>query len=162
DGLETVVLFDLIAVVLDEIRRLLDVADTLEPVLAGLVAHQRRQLPASCANGAGDFLEQRDTRSPWLRAPRRKRRSGGSDRVANLLPARALESSEQNPGVDRAAILKLGGGTDVVSVDHERVAPAERSAHLLDRSIEFAMQLVHLIAAHRRVSYLLHGFGDLG
>ena len=43
--LESVVLCHLVAVVVDQVGRLFDVADALETVLAGLVPHQRRRVP---------------------------------------------------------------------------------------------------------------------
>ena len=54
---EPVVRFDLIAVVGHQIRRLFDVADAFEPVLAGLVAHERRQLPPVLADAVRDLPE---------------------------------------------------------------------------------------------------------
>src|SRR5262245_46513857 len=68
--LEAFVLFDLIAVVLDQIRRLFDVTDALEAILAGLVAHQSGELPAPRADSVGDFLQERDALAPRPRAPR--------------------------------------------------------------------------------------------
>src|SRR5713101_4748121 len=97
-------LLDLIAVVLDQIRRFLHVADALEPILSGLISHERRQLPPAIANLVCDFLEQGDAVAPRPRTPRRERGFGRGNRLAYLLAARALEHAEKYPRVDRAAI----------------------------------------------------------
>ena len=107
-GFEPMMRRDLIAVVLDEIRRFLDVADAFEPVLAGFVTHERRQLPAVRANGLGRPSSAAATRSaPRPRAPAGEGPPRRGDRVAHLFAARALKPSEQDAGVDRAAILEL-------------------------------------------------------
>jgi hypothetical protein len=159
---ESVMLGELIAVVLDEIRRLLDVADAFEPVLAGFVSHQRRQLPAVIANPVRDFLQERDAVLPRAGAPRGEGVFRRLDRVADVLPAAALKPAEQDARVDRAAIVELGGGADVASADDHRIAPAERAFDAFDRRVQLAVQILHPIRSHRRVRDLLFRAFDVG
>ena len=55
------------------------------------------------------------------------------------------------PRVDRAAIVELARRADLAPADHQRVAPAERRAHAVDGGVQLAMEILHPIAAHRRV-----------
>src|SRR5438105_11398630 len=110
-------LLDLIAVVLDQIRGLFDVADAFEPVLPGLVAHERRKLPASRADAVCDFFQQGDALGPRQGAPGRIGRSGGRDGVARLLAARALKCAEQHPRIDRTPIVELARGANLASAE---------------------------------------------
>ena len=152
---EAGMLLDLVAVVLNQIGRFLDVADAFETVLAGFVAHQRRQLPPPRPDAVGDFLEQRHALGPRPRAPGGKRRLRGGDRLARLLAAGLLKRAEQDPRVDGAAVLELAAGPNLAAADHQRITPAERRPHALDRAIQLAMDIFHPIARHRRV-------GDFG
>ena len=145
----------LVAVVLDEIRRLLDVAHAFEPVLARLVPHQRRELPAMIADRVGDLLQQRrrdrtssarsmPERRPWpLRSPPRPARGWRSETG----PSRILR-------VDRTSVVEFTRRPNLATADDQRITLAEGRFHLLDRPIELAVQILHAIAAHR-------GVGDL-
>src|SRR5206468_2499251 len=93
--------------VLHQVGRLLDVAHALQPALACLVTHQRRELPAPRANAVGGLLHQRHALAPRTRAPGGERSPRGRDGVADLLAAAALERAEQDARIDRAAIVEL-------------------------------------------------------
>ena len=105
---EAVVLLDLVAVVRDQIGRLLDVADALEPVLARLVSHERRELPAVGANRCRRRVVSSATRSRHglaLHAGNAARRR--RDRVCDVFARAALERAEQDARVDGASVVEL-------------------------------------------------------
>src|SRR5438067_1821500 len=73
----------------------LDVADAFETVLAGLVPHQRGELPAARADPVRHFFHERHALAPRTRAPGRERRLRRRDRVAYLLGRFQSGSREQ-------------------------------------------------------------------
>src|SRR5262249_9662988 len=152
---EWVVGGDLVEVVLDQVRRLFDVADALEPVLACLVPHQRGEFPSVFANLVGDRLQHCHAVLPAARAPRRKRRFRRRDGVADFLAAAALKFAEKDARVDRAAILEFAGSLHLAGVDDHRIALAEGRLDALDGAVELAMEVLHPIGGHRGVCDLL-------
>src|SRR5204863_1473996 len=130
---------------------LFDVADALEPVLSSLVAHQGRQFPTARADALGRLPQERDALGPRTRTQRGIRGICRGDRVARLLAAGVLKRAQQNPRVDGAAVVELAGGANLAAGDHQRLTSPERTLHPLDGDVELAMQVFHLIAAHRRV-----------
>src|SRR5207249_11944185 len=111
--------------------------------LSGFMSVQGRELPALAAARVGDLLQQRHTIAPRTRAPRRKCRLRGGNRIAHLLAAGALKLAEQDARVDRAAIVELARGADFASADHQRIAPAERRLDALDGGAELAVASLH-------------------
>src|SRR5262249_33896820 len=84
----------------------------------------------------------------------------GDDGVARLLAARALKGPQQDARVDRTAIVELAHRTHLPASNHKRVAAPECSLHSFDGGIELAVQIVHLLAAHRGVRDLFHWSGS--
>ena len=71
-----------VAVVADQVGRLLDVAEGLQPVLADLHAHQRGQLVRPLADQVGCAAQQRHALLPWRRRPRAGGPTGSRDGIA--------------------------------------------------------------------------------
>ena len=90
---EAVVRLDLVAVVRHQVRRLFDVADAFEAVLAGLVAHDARTAPS------GDCGSRRPPRAPSRRA-----------RATAALPTRARPRARRQPPPSRARARRSGSG----------------------------------------------------
>jgi hypothetical protein len=156
---EAVMLLDLVAVIFDEIRRLFNIAHTFQPVLAGLVTHERGQLPTMSAYSVGDFLEQHHAFAPWSAAPAWECRSGGGDRPLNVLATSLLELAQQDPRVDRTSVVELTGRFDRLPSDHHRIALAKTCPDLFDRVVQLAVQILHPLRAHRGVrDFRIHGF----
>ena len=158
--LEPVVRLDLVAVVRHQVGRLLDVADAFEAVLAGLVAHDGRQLPPVIADRVGHGAHLRDALAPGQRGPRRARprvlrrpppsrararRSGsGRESTACRWGSRPRTSS---PAVTGCPLMNIGC-----------VWPNCFLTSTIAR-IEGAVQIHHLLGAHRAVGDLhLGGF----
>src|SRR5204863_5492154 len=96
---EAVVLLHLDTVVLHQVGRFFDVADTFEAVLPGFVSHERRELPAVPADRRRHVLHHGDAIAPGAAAPRRIGGARGGDGFADLIAAGALERSQQDAGV---------------------------------------------------------------
>ena len=74
--IEAVVLLHHVAAPADQVGRLLDVAERLEPVLADLDRHERRELHLALADEVGGPSQQRHALLPRPPAPCRERRCG--------------------------------------------------------------------------------------
>ena len=149
---EAVVLLHLETVVLHEVGRFLDVADALETVFPRFVSHQRRQLPAMGADGGGNFLHEGDAIAPGSCVPCRIRGACRRDGFTHLVAAGALKCSQQDPCVNRTAIVEFGRRPNVASTDEERIAPAERRSDSGDRRVNLPMEILQLVAAQAAVA----------
>src|SRR5262245_47438958 len=118
-------LLDLVGVVLDQVRRLLDVANTLQSVLPGFESHERRPFGSMLADLIRHGFEEPDTLGPRSRAPRRKRGPRCSNRIRHLSAAGALKAPEKNARVDRAAVVEFRRGPNLPTSDDQRIASAE-------------------------------------
>ena len=79
------------------------------------------------------------------------RRPRGGNRRAHVLACSLLKLTDQNAGIDRAAILKLLLGFDRLAVDIKKIFAAERLRSRGDGVVERAMQVVELFTTKRRV-----------
>ncbi len=144
-----VVLRELVAVVLDEVRCFDDVPQALEPVLADLVDHQRREVVLLGADGVAQLLQEAHPLLPGGRGPAGRGRLRRSNRLLDVLWASLLELAEQDPGVDRAAIVELFARRDRFAADVHRVGLPECALHAFDRCVELDVQV--RVSRHRRV-----------
>ena len=151
---ETVVLFDLIAIVRNEIGRLFDITDAFEPVLADLVPHERRQLASMISNGVGDSAHVHEPLLPRQRGPRRIGGARRRHRRPHVILRALLKMPEQNAGIDRTAILELRVGFDGLAVDVEEMLAAERLRSVGDGFVERAVKIVERVATKGGVSDL--------
>ncbi len=135
-------LFDLIAVVRRQVCAFFDVADAFEPVLADLVAHQRGELVAVVANRVRHLVDVREAILPRPRGPGGIRRTRRVDGRLHVLARAFLEVTDDDAGVDRAAIVESLVGLQVFAVDVEKVLAAERAGDLCDRLVELAVQIL--------------------
>ncbi len=96
---EPVVRLHLVAVVADEVGRLLDVAERLEPVLADLHRHQRRELAAVLGDLVGGPLEDRDPLLPRRRRPRGRGFARRAHRVVHVVVGRVREPADEQVAI---------------------------------------------------------------
>ena len=148
---EALVVLDLIAVVRHQVRGLLDVADTLETVLAGLEAHDHGQFPPVIADGIGRLAHEAHAFLPRQRGPRRKRRARRGDRLPHVVLRPALKLRDEDARVDRAPVFEFLVRLHRLSVDVHRPALAEGPPDARDLLVDRTVQIVHLVRAHRRI-----------
>ena len=103
------------------------------------------------ADGIGDAAYVRQSFSPWPRRPLRIRCAGSRNRGLDVLARARLKASEDDAGVNRAAILELRVGFEVFAVDVEQMFAVERLRGGGDGGVEFAMELFERVAAKRCV-----------
>src|SRR6266542_3893005 len=89
----------------DQVRRLLDVAQRLQPVLANLHGQKRAELHLAIADRVGGTAQEGHPLVPGPPAPSRKRRPCRGDRVANILPGAPGERAHDG-AVDGRALLE--------------------------------------------------------
>ncbi len=92
---------DLVAVVTDQIGRLLDVTQCLEPVLPHLHGHQSRQLEAPLADDVCGVTQQPDPLLPGRGRPGGGERASGVDCVSNVLLGGLGETAKDDVAIDR-------------------------------------------------------------
>ncbi len=121
---EAVVGLDLVAVVADQVGRLLDVAERLEPVLADLDRHQGRELHLALADQVRHAAHDRDALEPRRPGPARGGGAGGGDGVADVRAGAFREVADER-AVDRRALLEGFPGRAPLPVDVDAVGAAE-------------------------------------
>jgi hypothetical protein len=122
-----------------------------------------RAARAALPDAVSDLLEGCHTLAPGSCAPGRKRRPCGGNGLAHVLATALLKGSQQYLRIDRAPVIELARCRDRLPRDHHRVASPESCFGLVDGLIQFAVQTLHLVTAHRGVGNLglsgrLHGW----
>ena len=113
---EAVVVLDLLAVVADEVGGLLDVAECLEPVLADLHAHQRRQLVGPLTDQVGRGSQHGDPLLPGGGGPPWCGGGRGSHGILEV-SGRGLVHAAQHCLVGRAHDVERGAAGSRLSAD---------------------------------------------
>ena len=103
---EALGLLELLAVVPQQVRGLLHVAERLESVLADLEGHERRVVELALTDQLGGAAQDGEAVSPRGVAPARECRAGGIDRVAHVLARPLRESRDDEVAIDRRAVLE--------------------------------------------------------
>ena len=152
DVVEAVVALHHVARPADQVGRLLDVAEGLEPVLADLHRQQRAELHLPLADDVGRAPEESDSLLPRPPAPGGKRRAGGRDRVLDVL-AGALRERAHDRAVDRRPLLERAVAVAPRPADVVLVRLAQHRADLLDAGVELGVKLLVVVAQR--------GVGDL-
>ena len=98
-----------LGVVADEVRRLLDLAERLDPVLADLEAHDRGLVHQPVADELGGAAKDRQALPPRRRRPGRLRGACRRDRVVDVVRDARREGPEHEVAIDRGADLERAG-----------------------------------------------------
>jgi len=153
------VLLHLVGVPPQQIRGLLHVTERLQPVLADLHRHQRRQLVALVGHDVGGLADDRDPLLPGAVGPFVERLLGGGDGVAGVL-ARAARELTDKGAVDRRMRGLVPRALARLAVDEQRMLLAQPRPGDLD-ALVVALVEVLVVGRHRRVGdaepFLCHG-----
>src|SRR6266498_5276821 len=131
---EAVVALHLVAVVADQVGRLLHVAERLEAVLADLHGHQGGQLVGAVADQVRRAAQQGDAVPPRRARPGREGGPGRRDGVVDVALAGLVEAAEHKAGVVGAGEGEDGAVVARLAVDVDREGgpqPGPRGAHAL-------------------------------
>src|SRR5207244_7910569 len=112
--------------------------------------------------GGGRLVQPLDARAPRRRAPGWIRGSRRRDRALDVIARPLLKAAEDDARVDRASVVEFGGGRHRLTADRHRIAAAEGRLHLLDSAVQFAVEILHPLGAHRRVGNLRLGGSGVG
>ena len=149
-----------LGVVADQVGRLLDLAQRLDPVLADLDGHQAAVLHLALADQLGRAAQDRQALLPGRGRPARLCRASGGDGVARVL-ARALgEGADDDLAVDRRAQLEGAVAIADMAIDEVAVVGTEASLRLLQPGLVGGVERL-VVGAQRRVGDLQPG-GGLG
>ena len=140
-------------VIADEVRRLLDLAERLDPVLADLEGHDRGVVHQPVADELGGAAQDRQPLLPGRRGPRRLGGSCSGDRRVDVGRGGGRERPEEDVPVDRRAGLEGAVAVSPLPVDEVAVPLPERRADMLGGGFERAVEL--LVVGPQR------GVGDL-
>ena len=152
DVVEPVVALHHVARPADEIGRLLDVAERLEPVLADLHREQRAELHLALADHVGDPAQDRDAFLPRPATPASEGFPGRSDRVLDVRPG-ALRERAHHRAVDRSPLLERPVTVAFGATDEVAVRPAEHRPGLGQAGLVLGVELLVVVAER--------GVGDL-
>jgi hypothetical protein len=129
---EPVGLLHLGAIVVDQVGRLLRVAHRLEPALADLEAHERRQGVLPVADQACRAPQGGETVAPRLPGPVALRPPRRDDGPIHILHGGHGEPAEHHPGVDgRTVVQGIAAPVHGLAPDVEWVAGARRAPDFL-------------------------------
>ena len=148
-----VVVLHRLGVVAEEVGRLLDLAERLEPVLADLDRHQARVAHLALADQVGGLADQRQAVAPRRRGPRRLGAAGGGDGVLDVAAGALREVPEDDVRVDRRADVVSACALALEPVDEVAVVPAELALRLLEARLVGRVELLVVVAER--------GVGDL-
>ena len=152
---EPVRVLHLLAVVVDQIRRLLGIAHRFDAGFADLEAHDRRELELTLAHQAGRAPQDRDAFPPAAVRPRGLRRPRSRDRAVHLRGRRGGKAAEHDSRVDgRAVDDRRRGRRHRLPGDVERIVPAQLPPRARQRLVELAVKQLPVDARGR--------VGDLG
>ena len=157
---EAVVLLQLIAVVADQVGGLLHVAQRLEPVLAHLDRHQRRELHLPLADQIRHAAHDRDALQPGRSCPAGRRGSSCRDRVAHVLASALCELAHER-AIDRRELLEVGLRRPPLTVDELPVRLPELAAGNQKPGVVVGVELL-VVVAQRGVGDLEPGLGRRG
>ena len=118
-------LFDLVAVVRNQIGSFFDVAEAFEAILADLVAHQRREMPPVSRIASAIPAHVCQPLLPGQRGPRRIRRTRGGI-ARGRAPACPAGSVRAERCVDWTAIVELWSARTVLTSMKSEMLAAER------------------------------------
>ena len=122
---EAVVLLHLVAVPADQLGGLLDVAERLEPALADLVGHQRREVEDPLLHDVGDVAQDPHALLPAHPVPLELERLRGRDGVVDVLGGGLRELPISDVLVDRRRLVVGLVAPALLAVDDDRVGLAE-------------------------------------
>ena len=140
-------------VIPDEIRRLLDLAERLEPVLPDLDRHQPAVDHLSLADQLRRLAEDLESPLPAEREPARLRPPRGSNRIADVLTGARREMAEDDVVVDRRADGELAVAHALTAVDQVQMVAVELRLRLGQAGLVLAMELL-VVGAECRVGDL--------
>ncbi len=144
------VLLHRVAVVAQEVRRLLDLAERFDPVLADLEAHDRGLVHEPVADELGGTPDDLEPFAPRGRGPGRLSGSGGRDGVVDIARRALRERPEDQVAIDRRANLERAVAVAPGAVDVVAVVAAEAGPDPPDGVLEPAME-VFVVGAKGRV-----------
>src|SRR4051812_15803632 len=139
--------FYLVAVIRNQIRGFLNVADTFEPVLACFKSHQRRQFPPVRAYRVSNTANQLQPFLPRPGCPHWIRCSCGSNCLPHVFACALLEPADEDRCVDRTPIVKLLVSSERFAVDVNGVLAAECLRGGCYGFVKCTMKIVELLTA---------------
>ena len=148
-----VVLLHRVAVVAQQVGRLLDLAERLDAVLADLEAHDRGLVHEAVADELGRAADDLETIAPGSRGPSRLGGTSRGDGVVDVLGRAGRERPDDEVAVDRRGHVErrraiAPGAIDVVSIVAAEARPDPRR-----RLLEPAMEVL-VVGAEGRVGDL--------
>ena len=140
---EAVRVLELLAVIVDQIGRLLGVAHRLEPALADLQAHDRCQLELALPDEGRRLAEQGDPLAPRPPRPIALRVACRRYRPAYLLRGRRREPAKHHVRVDRRGVDdRWPTRWDRLAADVHGIVAAELGPCACQRGVELTVKLL--------------------